>query len=275
MKIKFLIAGCFLVLFSCTKDKEIVPYKLPSFEKTVGTNGTDILVDATVNTSESVMCVGYTNGVGAGGNDGWLVNVSNTGEILWQQTFGGSGDDYFNSILKTADGGFLITGFTQSNSAGAEDVWLLKLSVSGLVEWEKRYGGITTDLGINSIQLSDGTYIVSASTNSSGAGLLDHWLIKLDAAGTIISSKTFGNNVNQGYAHIMQKPDGNFFISGGTDKNGNSDFDVIEINSNLDSLHEYIFGSPDYEEAKNIVVLPDGNFILGGHSAGFGNPEHN
>jgi hypothetical protein len=268
----FLFFGC--LIFSCRRDKEIIPGTLPSYENNFGTSGTDVLGYSVVKNDGSLLAAGYTNGAGAGGYDGWLVNLSAKGEVIWQQTFGGSADDYFTSILKTSDNGFLLCGYSNSASAGMEDAWLIKLNEGGLVQWEKKYGGIATDLGINAVQLSDSSFIVCASTQSYGAGALDHWLLKLDATGNMISQKTFGDITVQGYSQIMQKPDGNFFISGRTDKNGNSDADVIEINSNLDSLREFIFGSADYEEVKNILALPDGNFVLAGHTAGFGHPEH-
>lgn len=77
----------------------------------------------------------------------------------------------------------------------------------------KRFGGTSTDLGMNSVQISDGTFIVSATTLSKGEGSFDHWLLKVDGNGNLISDKTFGTNAYEAYAQIMQKPDGNFLLA--------------------------------------------------------------
>lgn len=274
-KILLILIGI-LFFFSCKKDKEIIPLTpYTKLDLTFGTLGTDLLVDGLYASVGEYIAIGSTNGAGAGLYDGWLVKFDSEGDLKWQQTFGGTADDYFSSIIKTSDNGFLITGTSFSNSVGLEDVWLLKLNATGLPQWEKRFGGTSTDLGMNSVQISDGTFIVSATTLSKGEGSFDHWLLKVDGNGNLISDKTFGTNAYEAYAQIMQKPDGNFFISGVYETSGNRDFQVMEINSNLDSLNKFGFGSLDYEEAKNIVVLSDGNFLVSGHSAGFGHLEHN
>jgi ribosomal protein L27 len=260
---------------SCHKDVPLVAELKPEYENTYGTTLNDVLKESIMANNGTIMSVGFTNGSGAGGFDGWLVNSDAKGNVIWQQTFGGSGDDFFNSILKTNDGGFLLTGYTFSGTAGAEDSWCIKLSSTGQIEWEKKYGGTNTDFCFNAVHLSDNSYLLSASTQSFGAGSLDHVILKLDASGNLLTYKTFGDNTVQGYGKIIQKPDGNFFICGRTDKNGSSDIDVIEFSPNLDSIREFTFGSTDYEEPKNIICLSDGNFMLAGHTAGFGHPEHN
>ena len=265
-----------LILSSCKRDKEIIPAETyTEAQNNFGTAGTDNLLDGLYFSYGEYIGIGSTDGAGAGMNDGWLVRFNWNGEPSWQQTFGGSDNDYFNSLIKTTDGGLLITGTSASNSAGLEDVWLLKLNNSGLVQWEKRFGGASTDLGMNSVELNDGSFIVSATTLSKGQGSFDHWLLKVDASGNLKKDTTYGTTAYEAYAFIKQKTDGNFFIGGVYESGGNRDFQVMEINSNLDSLNKFNFGSADYEEAKNIVVLSDGNYLISGHSAGFGHLEHN
>ncbi|MFN6036901.1 MAG: hypothetical protein ACK452_00410, partial [Bacteroidota bacterium] len=113
--------------YSCKKDVAIVQHAKPEYENTYGTASTDVLNEAVLANNGTIMSVGFTNGTGAGGFDGWLVNSDTKGNVIWQQTFGGSGDDFLKSILKTNDGGFLLTGHTFSGTAGAEDSWVIKL----------------------------------------------------------------------------------------------------------------------------------------------------
>jgi len=97
----------------------------------------------------------------------------------WAKTFGGSGDDYGNSVQQTSDGGYILLGSTCSfGIEGSWDVWLIKTDASGNKEWEKTFGGRGSDYGTSVRQASDGSYILLGTTSSFGAGSYDLWLIK-------------------------------------------------------------------------------------------------
>lgn len=59
----------------------------------------------------------------------------------WARTYGGINVDDAYAIQQTADGGYVVAGYTESYGAGDEDLWLLKLGTDGAVQWEKTYGG--------------------------------------------------------------------------------------------------------------------------------------
>ncbi|MCX6012698.1 MAG: hypothetical protein NTV30_04690, partial [Chloroflexi bacterium] len=79
---------------------------------------------------------GYTNSKGAGGFDVWLVKSDANGTLQWDKTFGGTGSDYSYSVQQTADGGYVISGFTYSKGNGASDIWLIKTDSSGNLTWD-------------------------------------------------------------------------------------------------------------------------------------------
>ena len=83
----------------------------------------------------------------------------------WQKTYGGTGDDYANSIQQTSDGGYIVAGSTNSFGAGNYDSWILKLGTDGTVDWQKTYGGTGDDYANSIQQTSDGGYIVAGTTN--------------------------------------------------------------------------------------------------------------
>jgi hypothetical protein len=74
------------------------------------------------------LIAGATKSYGAGDKDIWLVRTYANGTIKWNQTFGGSERDSASSVIQTADGDFLIVGYTESYGAGDMDMWLLKIT---------------------------------------------------------------------------------------------------------------------------------------------------
>ena len=70
------------------------------------------------------------------GGDGnvYLIKTDAQGELLWEKTYGGSGDDVGMSVLQAADGGFMIAGNTDSFGAGGSDIYLIKTDSNGNVQ---------------------------------------------------------------------------------------------------------------------------------------------
>ncbi len=124
---------------------------------------------------------GYTASSGTGLDDMLLIKTDSAGNAQWQYTFGGTGRDYGNSVIQSSDGGYVITGYTLSYGAGGDDLWIVKTNESGTMLWSKTLGGAQSDVGNFIIQTTDGSYVITGHTLSSGAGLHDVWLIKLNS----------------------------------------------------------------------------------------------
>jgi hypothetical protein len=80
-------------------------------------------------------------------SDCWIVKLSSSGAIQWQQSLGGTSSDDAYSIQQTRDGGYIVAGTSLSNSGdvsgnhGSYDYWIVKLSSSGAIQWQRSLGG--------------------------------------------------------------------------------------------------------------------------------------
>jgi uncharacterized delta-60 repeat protein len=142
---------------------------------------------------------GVTDSFGAGNYDFWVLKLDGTGQVTWQRSYGGTGDDSALAIRPTSDGGYVVAGYTASFGAGGYDAWVLKLDSNGDISWEKTYGGPATDSASSIKQTLDGGYVVAGYTASFGAGGYDAWVLKLDSNGEIPDCEIVGDS-----AAVMQ-----------------------------------------------------------------------
>ncbi|MFX0067140.1 MAG: hypothetical protein ACFFC7_33840 [Candidatus Hermodarchaeota archaeon] len=109
----------------------------------------------------------------------WLIKTNSTGYTEWNHTFGGSSIDYADCIISTPDSGYMITGRTESYGAGKSDMWVIKTTANGHLEWNHTFGGPNEEAAYSVIATSDGGYVLVGRTASYSLGEADTWLIKI------------------------------------------------------------------------------------------------
>jgi hypothetical protein len=184
--------------------------------KTYGETGYDFAHSVQQTSDGGYIVAGGTYSFGAGWSDLFLIKTDANGDVQWVKTYGEAGDDVAYSVQRTADGGYILAGYTGSFGAGWGDIFLIKTNASGNLQWAKTYGGINGEIAYSVQQTSDGGYIVAGSTYSFGAGGYDIFLIKTDANGNIQWAKTYGGATSDYAYSVQQTSDGGYIVAGGT-----------------------------------------------------------
>ncbi len=166
--------------------------------------------------------------------DVYLVKTDKLGNLLWSKTYGGPHDDVAWAVQQIDDTGYVVAGWTESFGAGERDVYLLKLNTGGDTIWAKTYGGVHEDAGMSIQKTSDGGYIITGSTNSSGAGEADIYLLKVDAGGNTVWSTTFGGIESERGFSVQEAHDHGYIIAGFTCTFGTGGPDVYLVKTEPD-----------------------------------------
>ncbi len=186
-----------------------------------------------------------------GGYDYWVVKLNETGDVVWDKSFGGSADDKLTSINNSVNDKILIGGYSNSNisgnktenSKGGYDYWILELDSTGSLIWQKTIGGNSDDILSSINQTQDLGAILGGSSysNISGdkseptigvLGRNDYWIIKLDSVRNIEWQNTVGGDSYDDLTSIITTIDDKYIIAGTSlsDLSG----DKTEFNYGLD-----------------------------------------
>ena len=168
-----------------------------------------------------------------GGSDIFVLKLDRQGGVQWTKVIGGSDRDEATSIAPTADGGYIITGYSASNDGdftgegkGDGDIIAIRLSAMGEIVWIKTIGGSASDGGSCVISVPDGGFVIAGSTESNNLdfhnmlqGARDIAVVKLDRDGLIQWKRTIGGTRRDTGRSISLMPDGGFALTGFTESN--------------------------------------------------------
>ena len=226
-------------------------------------------------TDGGFIIAGSTRSFGVGTPDGdnvYLIKTNASGDTLWTRNYGGTGIDWGNAVRQTTDGGYIIAGYTESFGAGIGDVCLIRTNAAGDTLWTRTYGGIYDDWGYSVQQTTDGGYIITGGTASFGAGDEDVYLIKTNALGDTLWTRTYGGtDIERGYS-VQQTTDGGYIFAGLTYSfgAGGADVYVIATDAQGDTLWTRTYGGTGDDEGYSVQQTTDGGYIITGWTASFG-----
>lgn len=231
----------------------------------VGTEGRDLQLVA----NEGFVVAGKITDT-LGRTDMYVAKLNTDGQLLWEQNYGGVLDDEAYSIRQTAEGGFVLTGFRQTEMEG-EELVLLKINRSGDIEWQTTYGGTQNERGQAVITTRDGGYAVTGFTESFGAGNQDLLLIKTDALGNEQWVKTFGNRNQQVGYSLVQHPSGTLVVAGSSEFSAYypADLYLMGIDESGTELWSNSYGGDARVTGFSIDTVGSDGYIVAGSRATF------
>ena len=262
------------------------------WQKSLGGSNEDGAHSIQQTTNGGYIIAGYSNSIdgnvsGNHGNyDSWVVKLTSTWNLDWQKSLGGSGDDGAYSVQQTTDGGYIIAGDTYSDDGdvsrnnGAYDYWIVKLTSTGDLDWQKSFGGSSNDWANFIQQTSDGGYIIAGESNSNDGdvsgnhGDYDYWILKLTSTGQIEWQKSLGGSAKDRAYSVKQTTDGGFIISGDSESNDNdvsgnhgySDYWIVKLTSIGQIEWQKSLGGSGSDGAYSVQQTTDGGYIIAGDS---------
>jgi len=190
-----------------------------------------------------------------------ITGIAN-GQSTFRKAYGGA-SPLTNTcyVVATADGGFALLATTNNLGAGSNDIYLVRTDGDGNLLWTKTYGGSNIDQAFAIANVSDGGFIITGSTVSFGSGGRDVYLIRTDANGDTLWTRTFGQATSdEDGLSVQQTSDGGFIVAG--DRDGSFAY-LIRTSSAGDTLWTKAY---DSGRAVSVQQKQKGGFIIAGYS---------
>jgi hypothetical protein len=191
------------VVFS--EDYEVLKFDSAfnlTWDKTYGGSKGDYIESIIQSNDGGYIAIGETKSsdgnitLNHGGNDIWICKLDAEGNLIWERSYGGTNSEGVskeNSLLQTSDGGYVFIGYTTSSDGdvslnhGGYDVWLVKISSLGAIEYEKTFGGTNNDYGRKIIKTNSSfTLLISSTSENGDFNIAGNWVIQINELGGLL-----------------------------------------------------------------------------------------
>ena len=232
-----------------------------------------------------------------GNTDYWIVKTDSTGNIIWDKTFGGIGSDFMTSAIELPDSGFLLCGYSNSDSSGDKtqhninsnfsnfDFWIIRIDKNGNKTWDKTFGGNQSDILHKMLLLKNNSFLLGGATLSDSTadmshhtyGNRDYWIIKIDSNGNKLWDFNYGGSLYDYLYTINQTSDNGFVLGGESRSPANScksqdsissenDFWILKIDSNGIKMWDKTIGGDAVDNFSDLLILPGDKILICGTS---------
>lgn len=215
-----------------------------------------------------------------GERDGWWVRMDTAGNVVQQACVGGSEDDAFVSVCRTADGGYAFVGRCWSDTGdfaanhGHYDMWVMRTDSDLQPQWHSLRGGTGWDEPFSIEATNDGGFLITGATLSSNGDVSgyhagwDAWVAKLDGNGALEWQKAMGGSLEDRFVSAVEVPEGGFLVSGFTKstdgdvtgKHGNSDAWLVYFDGLGNVVWNWCAGGTGADEGETVLEHADGSY---------------
>ncbi|MGB5271438.1 MAG: hypothetical protein WBN52_13125, partial [Eudoraea sp.] len=217
----------------------------------------------------------------------WGTKIDANGNLEWRSYFGGTNNDRAHAVIEADDGSFVMAGFSESedydisNTKGSYDFWVIKLTATGELLWERSFGGSGIEIAYDIAKTDDGAYVVTGNTFSTDKdismnhGESDIWLIKIDDNGKLLWEKTFGGSQFDAAQGVSTTYDGGFIITGNSksidgdakENAGENDIWIIKTDPEGNLVWQGSYGGSSLDYGFDAVENLDKSILLVGESS--------
>ena len=245
------------------------------WSRTLGGTGTDLGYNTTIDSSDNIIVVGYTNSDGAGAIDGLIAKYNSSGTLQWDRTLGRiTYNDIFQGVTVDSSDNIIVCGYTQTSTTNYG--LFAKYNSSGTLQWQKGLGasvGVASVTSFRDVKIdSSDNIIVVGATLADGAGGTDALIAKYNSSGTLQWDRTLGGTGTDTLYSISVDSSDNIIVVGHTnsDGEGNDDVLIAKYNSSGTLQWDRILGGIIYDQGRAVTIDSSDNIIITGYTASDG-----
>lgn len=198
----------------------------------------------------------------------YLVRIDASGGLVWERTYGQHGGGVANYAKELSRSGFVAVGSVRPPGREYHDIYLMQTDENGNCLREEVFGGEDDELGMSLDETTDGGYILAGYSTAYGLDSKCHaLLIRTDAMGDTVWTRTYGGRDHTRPRSVRQTRDGGFIVTGSNLSMDDENLHVflLKVDSGGDSLWMRNYGPKEVNEAHCVCeTYPDGGYIVAG-----------
>ena len=233
---------------------------------TLGGSGSDVYYSITQSNDGGYVAVGYQQSQSQGGRDALIVKYDSNLNVIKQAGLGGSGADYYRSVIQSNDGGYVAVGYQLSQGQGNYDALIVKYDSNLNVVKQAGLGDAGDNYCFSVIQSNDGGYVAVGYQQSQSQGSYDALIVKYDSNLNVIKQSGLGGSSNDRYYSIIQSNDGGYVAVGyqQSQSQGGVDALIVKYDSNLNVIKQAGLGGSGHDQYYSVIQSNDGGYVAVG-----------
>jgi hypothetical protein len=236
--------------------------------KVYGGSGIELFHAVTIDSSDNIICAGYTGSEGAGSVDTLVVKFDPNLNILAKKIYGGTGDDRFNGVTTDTNDNIICVGVTTSEGTGSYDALVVKFDSNLNILARKVYGGTGPDYFYRVATDTNDNIICAGYTSSEGSGGVDTLVVKFDTNLSILARKVYGGGSHDYFYGVATDTNDDIICVGYTNSEGSGGDDalVVKFDTSLNILAKKVYGDTGIDWFNEVATDSNGNIICAGRT---------